>query len=188
MANLCVHEVVRNHLQSFFAGHSVEYFTWNLGPIKSALPEFRIARYAPGPKSSLWVYASIGCAATVHSCVDRTEFILVCPYETPRAVELLAMVAHRQTFDPLGESHLMPVGEPWLDDSTCEVFLISLPYPFGPDLENCSFTEEHIQILWLLPITQSEREFYEQNGAEALESKFDEVGLEYWQLDRASVV
>ncbi|MHC4879298.1 MAG: suppressor of fused domain protein [Planctomycetota bacterium] len=188
MAENCVHEIVQSHLETFFAGHAVEYFTWELGPTKTALPEFRVARFAPGPRSNLWVYASIGAAVTTHDDAGRVEFVLTCPHETPRAVELLAMFAHRHIFDPLGKWHLMPVGEPWLDDSTCDVFLISLPYPFGPDLEICNLPDDHIHILWLLPITQAEREYCKQHGADALEAKFDDAGLEYWKLDRASVV
>ena len=82
----------------------------------------------------------------------------------------------------------MPVGEPCFDGSTCDVFLVSRPYPFGPELEICSLTDDHIHVLWLLPITQSERAFCQQQGIDALEARFDEVGLEYWKLDRAPVV
>lgn len=188
MAQNCVHEAVRRHLESFFAGHTVEYFIWEPGPIGITLPGFRVARFGPGPKSSLWTYTSVGCAVTTHGNTARLEFVLTCPHETPRTVELLAMIAHRHISDPLGKWHLMPIGEPWLDGSTCDVFLISPPYPFGPDLEICKLADDHVHILWLLPITQSEREYCKQHGAEALEARFEDAGLEYWRPDRASVV
>lgn len=188
MSDDCLHDIVRSHLESFFAGHPVEYFTWEDGPIVTELPDFHVARFAPGPKSELWTYVSVGCGVTKHAEAALLEFLLLCPFETPRAVELLAMFAHRHFSDPLGAWHLMPVGEPWLDDSTCDVFFISLPYPFGPDLEICNLADDHIHILWLLPITQSEREYCKEHGAEAMESRFEESGLQFWRLYRDSVV
>jgi hypothetical protein len=40
----------------------------------------------------------------------------------------------------------------------------------------------------LLPITQPERDFKPANGLEALEARFDDAALEYWDTRRASVV
>jgi hypothetical protein len=88
----------------------------------------------------------------------------------------------------LGTGHTFPIGEPLLPGSTCEYFLVSQPYPFGPELEVCNFPSGHVHILWLLPITAAEREFKVREGLEALEQRFDECALEYWNSDRASVV
>jgi len=43
-------------------------------------------------------------------------------------------------------------------------------------------------VLWLLPITQEERDFQIENGLDALEEQFEEKGLEYWNPARASVI
>jgi hypothetical protein len=72
--------------------------------------------------------------------------------------------------------------------SECDCLLLSKPYPFGPALELCDHPGGHTQILWLLPITDRERAFRFEHDLEALEQRFDEVGLEYWRPDRASVV
>jgi hypothetical protein len=37
----------------------------------------------------------------------------------------------------LGLGHTLPIGEPWLPESACDHWLVSLPYPFGPDLQTC---------------------------------------------------
>ena len=42
--------------------------------------------------------------------------------------------------------------------------------------------------LWLLPVTAAERDFKAANGLEALEERFDDAELEYWDTRRASVV
>jgi hypothetical protein len=66
--------------------------------------------------------------------------------------------------------------------------LVSLPYTFGPELEICNVNGDHIHLFWLLPITQAEREFKVRNGQESLEKEFEKQGLEYWRIDRESVV
>ena len=84
--------------------------------------------------------------------------------------------------------HTLPVGEPWLPGSRCHHLLISRPCPFGPDLQTCHVGDRHVEFLWVLPISESERDLKVSSGLEALESRFDEVGLKYWQIDRVSVV
>jgi Suppressor of fused protein (SUFU) len=66
--------------------------------------------------------------------------------------------------------------------------LVTLPYPFGPDLEIAHVGDRHVQFLWLLPITQVERELKVSDGLEAFESRFDDVGLRYGQIDRPAAI
>jgi Suppressor of fused protein (SUFU) len=75
-----------------------------------------------------------------------------------------------------------------LDDSSCNHFLVSLPYTFGPQLEVCSVGGENIHLYWLLPITKDEKDFKTENGLDALEAKFEEKGLPYWRPERPSVI
>lgn len=84
--------------------------------------------------------------------------------------------------------HTLPIGEPWLPGSSCDHLLVSVPYPFGQELQTCHVGDRHVEFLWLLPITTSERDFKLSAGLEALESRFDDVGLKYWQPNRTSVV
>jgi hypothetical protein len=65
---------------------------------------------------------------------------------------------------------------------------VSLPYPFGEELEVCNFPDGHLHVRWLLPITATEREFKVREGLEALEQRFDACALEYWSPTRASVL
>ncbi|MGY8769629.1 MAG: suppressor of fused domain protein [Pirellulales bacterium] len=82
----------------------------------------------------------------------------------------------------------MPIGEPWIEGATCDVFLVSPPYPFDPEFELCNLSDDHVNFLWLLPITQSEREYCKAHGVEALEVEFEKVGIEFWRPDREAVV
>jgi hypothetical protein len=98
------------------------------------------------------------------------------------------MCTHYHHAQKLGLGHTLPIGEPWIPSSTLDHFLVSLPYPFGPDLEQVPFDEAGVRILWLLPITTEERAYKRARGLEALESRFDQVALEFWNARRQSVV
>ena len=37
--------LVQEHVERFFQGHTIEYLTWNRGPIKDVLPLFCVARW-----------------------------------------------------------------------------------------------------------------------------------------------
>jgi hypothetical protein len=186
MAEVVPNAILRDHLRRFFAGHACEEHVWYLGPAHDELPRLCVAEFAPGPKTRLWVYATVG--AWEARADHRLEFLIVAPAKDVRHVELLFMAAWYHGCDGLGVGHTLPIGEPWLPGSGCEFFLVSLPYPFGPDLEVCNFADWHLHVLWLLPITQAEREFKLREGVEALEQKFDACGLEYWDPGRTSVV
>ena len=110
------------------------------------------------------------------------------PPKVFRAVELLAMTVFYHRGGKLGLGHTLPLGEPWMEGSMCDHFLVSLPYPFGPDLEIVHVGDRHVEFLWLLPITEAERDLKVADGLETLESRFEEVGLHYWEIDRTSVV
>lgn len=179
-------QIVRQHFQQFFAGHPSNEQIWTLGPAHHDFPELRVIEFAPGPKSGLWHYVTIGAW---RACVDpQLEFIIAAPAQDLRHVEQLFMTAWYHGKHHLGVGHTFPMGEPWLPGSNCDHFLVSRPYPFGPDLEICDLPESHVHALWLLPITAAEREFKMKSGLEALEQKFEDCGLMYWEDGRSSVV
>jgi hypothetical protein len=186
VAELEPNEVVRQHLRRFFAGHACEEHRWTLGPAAQELPRLRVAEFAPGPRTGLWVYATIGASEARDD--PRLEFLIAAPEPNQRHVELVTLAAWYHGRRGLGLGHTVPIGEPWLPGSTCEFFLVSLPYPFGPELEVCNVPGWHLHVLWLLPITAAEREFKVREGVEALEQRFDARGLEFWDPGRPSAV
>ncbi|MFN7972992.1 MAG: suppressor of fused domain protein [Acidobacteriota bacterium] len=176
------------HLHRFFDGHQHRAVTWTAGPALTELPGFHVLEFAPGKRTSLWTYVSVGASRIRHEGQPRLEFILMTAQPTDRAVELLAMTVHYHRHQVLGWSHTFPIGQPWLEGSRCDHILVSKPYPFGPDLEILDLDGEHAHLLWLLPITESERRFKMVNDMEALEQAFDAAALQYWDVGRKSVI
>jgi len=185
--DLEIERCLKNHLVGFFEGHKVDFFDWSTAPLSSRVRDFRMARVGPGPRTPLWTFVSLGGwqADPEHGML---EFAILSPIDEPRFLELLAMTVHYHCSERLGVGHSFPVGESWVSGSSCTNVLVSKPYPLGPEFEVCNVGNSHIHLLWLLPITQSERDFKMAHDYEALEAKFDEARLEYWKFDRSSVV
>ena len=64
---------------------------------------------------------------------------------------------------------------------------MSVPYPFGPQLESCTWKGGHARLLWLLPITEAERAYKIREGVEALEQRFEQAGIDPTDSARGSV-
>jgi len=178
------------HVRRFFAGHECATRVWRSGRFAEEVPDFRVLEVGPGPGGDFWTYVSVG-AAHFWGPPDqgRTEFVLVAPQRDATPIELVTMLASYHRSRRLGWGHTVPIGQPWLTGATCDVFLICKPYPFGPDLEIFEIdAEQHVHALWVLPVTAEERSFKAKAGLEALEQRFDDAAIEYWDPKRPSVV
>ncbi|KGN32060.1 Suppressor of fused protein (SUFU) [Knoellia sinensis KCTC 19936] len=178
---------LEEHVRRFFAGRTIDVLTWPAGPIHEQNPHFRVLRVAPATTADVWTYVSVGGWADADGD-SGLEFVLSTATAEDRAVELLAMIVFYNRGGKLSIGHTQPIGEPWLPGSGCDHLLVCRPYPYGPDLQTSHVGDRHVEFLWLLPITMAERDLVAASGLEALESQFDEVGLNYWQVDRPSVI
>lgn len=178
--------VLREHVHAYYAGHSIKETIWTVGPAADVLPSLRVAVIAPGQRTGLWVYVSLGASEVQRD--PRIEFVLTAPADDLRHVEIVTMAAYYHQTTGLGCGHTVPIGEPWLTGSALDHLLVCKPYPFGPELEICDSDDRHVHFLWLLPITKAERDFKVEHGLEALETRFDGCAIEYWAPDRRSVV
>jgi hypothetical protein len=182
------HQRVFGHVGGFFAGHEVRRQSFDRGPIQRALPGFDTIQVDPGPRLGQTTYVSVG-AGFSDDADERLEFVTVASSPSARHVELLAMTSHyHRTGERLGLGHTFPMGEPWVPGSSLDHFLVSRPYPFGPQLEHLFIFGHDVRLLWLLPIATSERDHRRAHGVEALEVLFDAAEIAYWDPKRRPVV
>lgn len=183
---------VADHHHRFFIGHDITERHQVVGPIAKRVPGLFVHEIAPGPRYAGWTYASVGVWDAVHTQQGHgLEFLITAGESSERLVELIAMTAFYHAGPPsqrLGVGHTVPIGEPWLRGSSCDHLLVSVPYPFGPDLESCAWDGGHARLLWLLPITPAERDYQAENGLEALEQRFDRAAIHPTDVARSSVV
>jgi hypothetical protein len=185
------HQVLRRHLEVFFQGHEIDCLPGVSGPVEQRIPGFRIFRVGPGPRFKGWTYVSSGCWSVTSHEGHGLEFVLTAQADHWQHLESVTMNAYYHSGPPhqrLDHGHVVPIGRPWMSDSACDRYLVSLPYPFGPDFEVCVWDHGHARILWLLPITPAERDLVLSAGLEALETLFDQAEIDFTDPHRASVV
>jgi hypothetical protein len=160
------------------------------GPVQELGPNFYVLEFPPGPNRSMWTYATVGMSRVQEACeAYGLELHLFAPAPAPAHVELLTAVAHYHvTGAPLGWGHTVNFGRPWLPRSTCSYALLSLPYLDGPALDWLGQPRQSTHFLWLLPITEAERNYIAAHGIEALELRFEATPLNYLNPFRDSVV
>lgn len=184
-----MHDALRAHLTRFWPRRSLEDFRWTLGPIARTLPDFRVIRVA-ATRSEPWIYVSSGAWKVRSGHDTRFELVIQSPTATALHVESLAMVANFYA-DPRYNLHLgsvLEIGRPWMEASTCNHFLVSLPYPFGPTFEYFTHDQVAVRLFWLCPITADEAAFARAHGAEPLEQKFESAAIDTLDVYRRSVL
>jgi hypothetical protein len=176
-------------LQSHFETHrgaKGKRVQWD--PVKKLHQNFAVVEFEAIGKHNLWIYSTLGMS------LDRVDENLIelhmfSSKQDPGLVELLvAVAAYHRNDTPLNLYHTINFGRSWQDRSQCTYGYISLPYLDGESLEVFSFGSHHLHNLWLLPITEQEREFKINEGWEALEEKFERLGLDYATPGRPSCV
>jgi hypothetical protein len=183
-----VRDAIDAHLQRGFPGQRVVVQHWNRGAIAEATPDVRVLRVDPETRGGLWLHVTAGGWSGTPDRPYGYEFVLVTPFKTPRAFELLALVVYFHRGEPLKIGDTVLIGEPWLPGSACNSMLLSAPYLLADELWKLPVGDRELKFLWTIPITPGERDFVAEHGLDALEQRFEAAGLEYWDPHRSSVV
>ncbi|WP_329248210.1 suppressor of fused domain protein [Streptomyces sp. NBC_01478] len=180
---------LEGHVRSFWDGHIVEPAPWNQGPIRERVPQFAVYRILPERAGGAWVYVTVGSSLD-GSSADGTEFFLMSPVAADVHSETLAMVSHYHSFEAhrLTVGSIVNIGRPWMPDSRMEHLLVSLPYPYGPELEWSPSQAGGARFLWLLPIHKSEVEFIRRETLDEFEGMLDSRAVNVLDPDRNPVV
>src|SRR5262245_7606824 len=133
--NRILTSVIREHVETFFAGHRVERREFKEGPIQHVAPGFHALAVSPGPKANLWAYISVGGTLVTKADRPPTEFLVLSEEDSSKYVERLAMTVHYHHTQTLGLGDTYPLGETWMAGSTLDHAVVSRPYPYGPRFE-----------------------------------------------------
>lgn len=82
---------------------------------------------------------------------------------------------------------IVNIGQSWMEGSSADRLLVSLPYPYGPTLEICELRERHVRFLWLVPITMAEANLVRSQGLEALERLLEQSHVNVLSPKRRSL-
>ena len=136
-----------------------------------------------------WLYVTKG-AWEVCTGGERLEFILLVPKPDPIHIETLAMVVnmHADSRYRLGYGHRLRIGRSWVEDSKLDCLLITLPYPYGPDLEYCRVNDDFVvRFLMLVPISSTEYQFIGDHSVEELEDRLEMANVDFVDPFRPNV-
>ena len=186
-----VHDRILDHYRRFWGASRVDEVHWTPGHVGERLPDLHIAKVRPAQPGEMWCFATIGAWQATEEASHGLEFVGAARSEAVSVLWHLALTAYYHAGPPdyrLDVGQTVSIGEGWVEGSTLDAILVSLPYPWGPDLEHCLLPERHIRVLWLLPISEAERRFAGTDGVEALERRFDDAAIDYLDPFRPSVV
>lgn len=179
-------EIIK-HLEGQWGGQA-HILTEGYGPKGKLDDDFKVIEFAPGSGHCFWIYSTAGMS------IGRTdgrdiELHIFSNKQDRQLIRVLASAAsyHRNN-DPLELNDTVNIGESWQDYSQCDHALISLPYLDGEDLEIYENDKGHLHNLWLIPITEAERDYKIKHGWEALEELFEERQLGYLDTNRGSLI
>jgi hypothetical protein len=176
-------------LRCFFPGSVVETQAFDRGPIGTRIPGFNILVVNPRVAAEGWRYFSNGARSVgVHG--ERCEYLLEAPFRDDVHLETLSMVANfhaKQRYGGVYLGRILDIGKPWIEGSSCDHLLVSMPHTLGPDLEYIPGAPP-VRILWLLPITKREADYARSEGVGALEQIFEQAAIDTLAPTRKSAV
>jgi Suppressor of fused protein (SUFU) len=68
----------------------------------------------------------------------------------------MAAFYHANPWNSIKLGDTLEIGFEWLEKSSCDHLLVSLPYPFSSALETIKVNDIYVSFWWLVPITKSE--------------------------------
>ncbi|WP_145785048.1 suppressor of fused domain protein [Micromonospora taraxaci] len=180
---------LERHVRRFWDGHIVEAASWDRGPILERVPHFAAYRVYPQRAGDAWVYVTVG-SSVQGSAVDGIEFFVMSSVAADMHSETLAMVSHFHSFEAhqLDVGSVINIGRPWMPGSHMDHLLVSLPYPYGPELEWAPAEAGGARFLWLLPIYKSEADFIKRETLDEFESMLDAEGVNVLDPNRHPIV
>lgn len=178
-------KVLMSHYQSVW-GAAGELRRWREGPTHELPVGFGVLEVPPHGERPLWTYAT--CCMSEQGDEAPLELHLFSPRRADELVELLTVIAHyHRTGARVGLHHTVNFGRPWLEQSKATFGLVSLPYLDGSKLEWLGEEGGSTRFLWLIPITERERDLKRDQGIEVLEQRMEASGFDYSSPERPSL-
>lgn len=178
------------HIDRLWQVNHKDLLEWQAPGAEKVLPRFRVARIHPANHGEPFVFLSCGAWEASADQGLGQEFFLLAPSDDEAHVDTVAAVAlaHAAGRGMLQLGSLVPLGRPWLPGSACDHLLVSLPYPYGPNLERLSTgTDLDLAFRWLVPITATEADLARAQGAERLEARLEAARADFLDPRRAPV-
>jgi len=163
------------HVDRCFPVHDKDFASLDGHPLASRLPHLRVVHIAPSYRSEPHVYLSVGAWILGQEAGGGTELFLLADEAAPSHAHAVGDALLQLGEHPVQNGQFVRLAGGWTPGSACDQGLVTLPYPYGPALEQVQDSPLPIRILWLCPVTSAERAFGERLGLEALEQRLEGI-------------
>ncbi|WP_164545109.1 suppressor of fused domain protein [Antribacter gilvus] len=174
------------HFDRSWPGREHRDLHWPGKPIEDAIPWFHV-REVRETSTSPWTYVSVGTSLARPDA--RHEFFLQASEPSLEHVETLAWVAHWHVVRPMPLSHgsVLKIGRPWVTASRNDHLAVVRPYAFPPEIGNFHVGDDHVSLLWLLPISFAEARLIRRHGIGVFEDLLEASELNVVDRNRPPV-
>lgn len=169
-------------------GEAERTYTFATPQIPPQMRPLRICEFALR-SDHLTMYSSIGMSRNPmpkSDALHRVEIFMGSFQENPLLPQVIAMLATypftAKTF--VGVEHTVPFGSTIIPTSRMTAFVFCRPFYDPQDFWEIKLGTFHIQILWAIPIYESERQFKIRNGWDALRDLFERKGIALGDFER----
>ncbi len=162
-----------SHVDRCFPVHDKVFVELGSHPLARALPLLRVVRVAPSYPTEPWVFLSVGAWKQGEEAGGGTELLLLAEDDSEAHARTVADALLQLGDHPVAEGTFVRLPGGWVPGSACDQGLVTLPYPYGPVLENVENSPLPIRVLWLCPVTPAEVAFGRSAGLEALEQRLE---------------
>lgn len=167
------------HLDRCFPVHDKDFVDLGGHPLAARLPGLRIARIAPSYPVEPWVFLTVGAWAGQRR-TRAVELLMLAPGREVHEALRLADAVQAGLDEEIEVGRVLPLSRPPLGRA-----LVTLPYPYGPVLEQVEGAPIPTRYLWLCPIHSAEEALLGREGLEALELLLE--GADFLDPKRPSV-
>lgn len=175
-------------------GKPITIHTFDSAEVSPSIRPLYIAVFSL-PGDGLAMYASIGMsrAGMLDSETNTIHYaeIFMGVYEhfesLPKIMAMLATYPHNEkTF--VAPEHTIPLGMPIVQNSSLTSVLFAIAYFDPPWFRGLDVDGKHIQFLWVIPLTEREREFKTKTGWNALGQMFENEQVVIGDVFRESAI
>lgn len=179
----------QTHVESYFDDVAKKRI-WDAKNSARLSPDFCSLEIPPNGELNFYSYVSNGIGSLLSVGQSNREYVISSPFATEEHVELMNMIGSavkaRGQYFTLGE--VIPIGRPWIYSAVADHLLVSLPYPYGPLLEEADEVTNGLRVSWLLPIFKCEADYINEFGVDELEKKFESEALDFLDVNRRPVI
>lgn len=179
-----VQRALYTHVDRCFPVHDKAMIALEGHPVLASLPHLRVARIAPSYGSEPWAFLTLGGWALGREAGGGTELLLLAEDDREVHARTLADALLQLEEHPVAPGAFVRLPGGWLPGSACDHGLVTLPYPYGPVLEEVRDSPLPVRVLWLCPVTAAEVALGRTQGLEALEQRLE--GMNFQDPQRPS--